>query len=287
LARVAVLGLGLMGSAASRRLRDLGFELVLWNRSLEKAEMLAKELSVAQARSIAEAVELSEVALMFLADDEAVVGVASSMPRADGLVVANFSTITPRVSVQVSELLKARGVCYLETPILGGPGTVREGKAVILVSGPKHCLRKARAPLEALSTSIVEVSEDVGKAMALKLAFNLLLINTIASLAEALSLAESYNIDTRLIAEVLSKTMFRELVERYYNRMVSEETPVGFKLELAAKDLEYALRTAYDKKLPLPVTATAQQLYRIALKAGLGGEDYTRIYKLLKSLKAG
>lgn len=282
--RVAVIGLGLMGSAASRRLRDAGFELILWNRSFEKAEMLARELNATLAKSVAEAVERAEIALLFLADDEAAISVAMSIPRADGLVVSNFSTITPRTSIQLSEFLKTRGVCYLETPVIGGPGVIREGKAIVLLAGPRYCSRRARGVLEALASDIVEISEDVGKASALKLAFNLLLINTIASLAEALSLAEAYEVDRSIVVEVLSKSMFREIVERYYNRMVSEEAPVGFKLSLAAKDLEYALRAGYEKRLPLPVTASTQQLYRLALRAGLGEADYTKIYKFIREI---
>lgn len=281
---LAVIGTGLMGSAASRRLRDSGFRVTLWNRSIEKAEVLARELNVDVARTVLEAIEKAEAALLFLADDDALLDVITSMPRADGLVVANFSTITPKTSLQASKLLEGRGICYLETPIIGGPGVVREGKAIILVSGPKHCLRRSRGFLEALATTIVELSEDIGKASALKLAYNSLLINTIAALAEALLLARSYDVDETTIFNVLTKTMFREVVERYFNRLLAEETPTGFKLSLALKDLEYALRAGYEKGVPLPLTATTSQLYELARRAGLGDKDYTRVYKFLKSI---
>ncbi len=284
MAELAIIGTGLMGSAASRRLRSLGYDIVLWNRSIEKAEALARDLGVRVAKSIVEAVERSEVALMFLADDDAVISVAVNMPRADGLVVANFSTITPKASFQISELLKTKGICYLETPVIGGPRVLEEGKAIILVSGPKHCLRRSRNILEALAATIVEISEDVGKASALKLAYNSLLINTIAALSEALLLARTYNIEERVVADVFSKTMFKEVIERYFNRLIAEDVPTSFKLSLALKDLEYALRAGYEKGAPLPLTAVTSQVYELARKAGLGDKDYTSVYKFLKSL---
>lgn len=283
--RVAVLGLGLMGSSAARRLVESGFNVILWNRSLEKAEALARELGVEIAKSVAEAVSKVDAALAFLADDEALMTVASTIPRADGLVLSNFSTVTPRASVQVSEFLKSRGVCYVETPVVGGPQALREGKAVILVSGPVHCVRSVRGVINALASEVFDISEDIGKAAALKLAYNNLLITTVASLAESMALAESYGVNVKTFFDLLSKTMFKDIAEKYYNRLVAEDAPVGFRLALAAKDLDYARRAAGEKGLTIFIASNAEQLYRIASTMGYGDMDYSRIYMFLKKIR--
>ncbi|MEM4428616.1 MAG: NAD(P)-dependent oxidoreductase [Acidilobaceae archaeon] len=282
--RLAILGTGLMGNSASARLKDLGFHIVLWNRSIEKTEVIARDLGVDIARSIVEAINSVDYALAFLADDSALLSVVSSIPRADGLIFVNFSTVTPKASIMASEFLSTRGVCYVEAPILGGPRIVREGKAIILVSGPSHCVGSIEGILKALASDIIFISEDIGKASALKLAYNNMLITSIASLAESIVLAEAYGLSLDIVKNVFSKTVFKDLVERYFDRLISEEIPTGFKLSLAAKDMEYASRAAFDKGIPLPLASAVEQLYMLASKAGLGDKDYTRIYLFMKRL---
>ncbi|MEB3859844.1 MAG: NAD(P)-binding domain-containing protein, partial [Desulfurococcales archaeon] len=85
-ARIAIIGTGLMGSGVAKRLSSQGFDLTLWNRTREKAEHLASAIGARIAGSPHEAVEGAEVAIAFLADDEALIQVASSLKRADGLV---------------------------------------------------------------------------------------------------------------------------------------------------------------------------------------------------------
>ncbi|MEN2999687.1 MAG: NAD(P)-dependent oxidoreductase [Acidilobaceae archaeon] len=282
--RVAVLGSGLMGSAAAFRLKATGFEVSLWNRSVERGEKVAKELGLSFAASLAEAVGRAEVALAFLADDDALLQVASALPRADGLVLANYSTVTPRSSAAAAKLLEGRGICYLETPVLGGPRVLREGKAITIVSGPMRCLRLARAPIDALSSDVIYVSEEVGKAAALKLAYNNLLISFVASLAESLALTDSYGADPKTFKELLLKTAFRELAERYYDRM-TEDVPTGFKLALAAKDMEYFCHASFEKGAATPIASSVAQLFSLASKAGLAEKDYTAVYKFFKGVQ--
>ncbi|MCX8195659.1 MAG: NAD(P)-dependent oxidoreductase [Acidilobaceae archaeon] len=280
---MAVLGAGLMGSAAAYRAKAVGFDVILWNRSIEKAEKVAKELNIAASGSLAEAVSKAEVALAFLADDDALLHVASGLPRADGLIFANFSTVTPRASAAAAKVLEGRGICYIETPVVGGPRVLREGKAIALVAGPQRCFRAARSAIDALSSEVIFVSEEVGKASALKLAYNNLLISYVASLAESLALAESYGLSPQDFKGLLVKTAFKELAERYFDRLL-EEAPPGFKLSLAAKDLEYFCIAASEKHVAVPVACSAAQLYKLAARAGLAEKDYTSIYKFLKDV---
>ncbi|MCS7106727.1 MAG: NAD(P)-dependent oxidoreductase [Acidilobaceae archaeon] len=281
--RVAVLGSGLMGSAAAFRLKAVGFDVSLWNRSVERGERVAKELGLNFYANLAEAVGRAEVALAFLADDEALLQVVSALPRADGLVLANYSTVTPRSSAAAAKVLEGKGICYLETPVLGGPRVLREGKAITIVSGPQRCLRLARAAVDVLSSEVIYVSEEIGKAAALKLAYNNLLISFVAALAESMTLSESYGVDQKLLKELLLRTAFRELAERYYDRM-TEDAPTGFRLALAAKDMEYFCHASSEKGVASPVAASVAQILKLASKAGLAERDYTAVYKFLKSV---
>lgn len=282
--RVAVLGAGMMGSAAVARLKSLGFEVLLWNRSIEKAEALAKEMGVVAYKSAAEAVSNAEVALAFLADDDAVLQTAASLPRADGLIFVNFSTVTPQASKAAAKMLENKGACYVESPLLGGPRLLREGATISLVSGPSRCFRAVKDVIEALSSDVIFVSESVGDAAVLKLAYNNLLISSIAILSESIAMIESYGADTELFQELLKKTVFKDIAEKYFNRVVAQDQPPSFKLSLAMKDMDYVCISAAERKIPMPIASSVSQLYKLAARAGYGDKDYTSIYRFMKSV---
>ncbi len=280
--RVAILGTGRMGSAIAKRLAREGYGLVLWNRTRRKAERLANEVNAEVAYSPEDAVGRAEIAVLALADDNALFSVLSAIRRMDGLVVINMGTHTPRGVEYASNYVRGNGGCYVESPIVGGPGTVEKGSPILLVAGTGTCVRQAREVLDSLVSTngkIIFVGEKPGLAQALKLSFNNLLINTVNALAESLRLTESYGVNIEHFRELLEGTVFSGIAEKYIDRMRRPpEERASFTLELAAKDLFYALQAAYDSGEPLYATAATYSKYREAVLEGLGAADYTRIY---------
>ena len=284
--RVAILGTGRMGSAAARRLSALGFPLTLWNRTREKAQALAEEIGATVAGSPVEAVSQAEIAVAYLADDDALFSVLAGIRRMDGLVFVNMGTNTPRAVSNAKNYVTGNGGCYVEAPIVAGPRVLQKGEAVLIVAGEKTCIAQASPLLEGLSSHIVYVGEEPEKAQALKLSFNLLLITTVNSLSEALALAESYGIGKDVVKELLSHTVFRGISEKYVDRATSDPArPASFPLRLAAKDLYYAVSSAFDRGLPLEGVASVMEKYLRAVREGLGEADYTRIYWLNRKEK--
>lgn len=287
MARVAVLGTGLMGSAAAERLASKGFEVILWNRTRSKAEGLAGRIGARVAGSVEEALDRAEYSIAFLADDDALMGVAARVGRVDGLVFVNSSTVTPQASSRVSEYLEGRGACYVEAPVLGGPKAVREGRLIVIEAGRDHCKRLAHPVVSALAERVVDAGEDPARAQALKLAFNQLLIGSLAILSEALAMVESYGLGVDKLREVYEGTVFEALASKYLERLASEEWPTSFRLALASKDLDYARRAAWAAGLPAPVTSAAAELFKLAAHSGLADSDYSRIFQFLRGLKRG
>ncbi|MEB3779030.1 MAG: NAD(P)-dependent oxidoreductase [Desulfurococcales archaeon] len=286
--RVALLGVGLMGSAAAERLASTGFDVVVWNRTREKAERLSEALGVDIAKTPMDAVSNSDAAIAFLADDEALLGVAGSIGRVDGLIFINSSTVTPRASRLAASYLESRGACYIDAPVVGGPGRVREGRLIVVASGRASCIDRVRELLDALSEKVIVVGGEPGQASAVKLAYNALLITSIEVLGESVLLVERNGVNKSLFKELLQSTVFSEFAEKYFDRAVDPRGPVGFRLELAAKDLEYAGRAAFDTKAPAPVIEAAASVYRIA-SVRCGELDYAKIYAFLRdpSCKTG
>ena len=277
---VSVLGTGRMGSAIARRLAEHGYTIVLWNRTRHRAEDLASEINAEIASTPIDAIQKSNTVFLALSDDLALYSVISTFRRVDGLVVVNTGTHQPFTVSNAKEYLENNGGCYIESPIIGGPKTVLRGEAILLVAGEQHCIGSTYSILEKLG-SIIYIGNDPRTAQALKLSFNLLLINTVNALAESLNLAEAYDVDKNTVKKVLEKTVFSTLASKYIERLTDDpEKPASFRLKLAAKDLAYAVNAGFEKYVSLPATAATLEKYLSAVERGLGDADYTRIFWL-------
>lgn len=283
--RVAVLGTGLMGSAAARRLRELGFEVFLWNRTFERAERLASEIGARAFKTPAEAVGYAEYAVALLADDEALLSVVGSLGRSDGLVFINMSTVTPRAVKAAAKYLEGLGGCLVEAPLIGGPRVVERGEAIALVGGPKGCVDRGISVVEAIASKVFNVGEEYGKAAAVKLAFNNMLLAGLVSLVESLSIVEAYGVDKGLFREVLESTFLSGLAARFFSRATSEGVETSFRARLAAKDARYVSEAAREAgALPL-LSPKVAEVYELMNYSGWGEEDYTSLLRFLRRLK--
>ncbi|MEB3861157.1 MAG: NAD(P)-dependent oxidoreductase [Desulfurococcales archaeon] len=281
--RVAIIGTGQMGSAAARRLAGLGYSIILWNRTRSKAERLASSIGARVASTLEEAVGYAEYGLVFLLDDDSLAWLAATLPRSDGLVLVNHSTNTPRMSVAAARRLEGLGVCYVEAPVIGGPSALEEGRAKVLVAGEDRCIRRAASLLRDLAGSTVKTG-PLGSAMAAKLAYNMVIMTSLAVLGEAVLLAESHGVGLGLLGEVLEGTPLEEL-SKYLARVAGVEDPGGARMHIAAKDLEHAGRALYDSGIPGPVSAAAGNLYRMGLAGGCGGYYYGATSRILRGCR--
>ena len=283
--RVAVLGTGLMGSAAARRLRELGFEVFLWNRTFGRAERLASEIGAKAFKTPAEAVGYTEHAVALLADDEALLNVIGSLSRSDGLIFINMSTVTPRAVRAAAKHLEGLGGCLVEAPLIGGPKVIEKGEAIALVGGPRVCVERGMNVINAIASKVFKVGEDYGKAAAVKLAFNNMLLAGLVSLVESLSIIEAYGVDKKLFREVLDSTFLSGLAARFFSRVVSDVVETSFRARLAAKDARYVSEAAREAgALPL-LSPKVAEVYQIMDYSGWGDEDYTSLLRFLRRLK--
>ncbi|BAA79733.2 putative dehydrogenase [Aeropyrum pernix K1] len=283
--RVAVVGAGRMGSGAARRLASRGYRVVVWSRSWEKAERLAREAGLEAARSLVDALAESEAAIAFVSDDDALLNVVSQVRRSDGLIFVNSATTTPRASVSAARYLEGLGVQYVEAPVIGGPGALERGEAIVLAAAPRSALAPA-VPLLSELGELVKVGESYGMAAAMKLAFNNLLLTTLVGLGESLLILDAYGVDKTLFSSILERTVFSGLAGKYFERAVSKPKPT-FTVSLAEKDARYAFQALADRGYPRLVSQAVSNVYAMLSHMGFGDEDYVGVYRLLKKAGAG
>jgi len=280
--RIGFVGLGVMGTAMSKRLLSLGYELVVWNRTISKAKPL-EELGAKVASSPVEVAEKSDYVHMAVADDHASRAVVRPIlkVRDKRVVVVNHSTVTPMLSVELYEEAREKGHAYLEVPVLGSWTEAEKGELLAMVGGDREVYEEVLPVLRGLSKEVVYVGE-IGKASAFKLAVNLMLFNIALSLSESIALVESWGVDSQLLLDFMRKTWLKPVADRYGERLRAEEYPLRFRLVLASKDLLYAVRAGHYKGQDIPLTSSSAQTYLAAARAGFGDKDYSRIYHYLK-----
>ncbi len=290
--RVAVLGIGHMGSAMCRALARAGFDLVLYNRTPERAQALAAELGAEVAGTAADAVARADVAISMVADEGAVEtlyrgpnGVIAGL-RA-GSVAADMSTVPPTVVQALGPDVRARGAWILDAPVSGSVALAESGGLTIMVGGEAEALETARPVLDALAKRVFHLG-PLGTGAAMKLAVNTLIFGLNQSLAEGLVLAEKAGIDRARAYEVLAASAAGAPYVGYKEAafLDPEVTPTAFSVRLAEKDLRLITALAEQVGVPVPQARVNLDVLAAADAAGLGDADFSIVATHLREGRA-
>jgi 3-hydroxyisobutyrate dehydrogenase-like beta-hydroxyacid dehydrogenase len=183
---VAVVGLGAMGSRIAGRLLDAGYDIVVWNRTAEKAKPLV-ERGATMAESPADAAAQAEALITMVTDPQALesVGAEIAAGASDTLTVIQMSTVGPAAVSHLASVLP-EGTGLLDAPVLGSVGEAESGSLTIFVGGPEP-LAERWTPLLSVLGKPLHVG-PLGAGQAAKLVANATLVGTLALLGEALAL---------------------------------------------------------------------------------------------------
>ena len=289
---VAVVGTGRMGSAMARAITKAGFDLVVQNRTRDRAAAVGAEVGCRVVDTPAEAAAVSDVTITMLADDPAV---QAAFEGPDGLlegahpggVLVDMSTVRPDTIVAFAERARATGSGILDAPVSGSVHLAEAGTLTLMVGGEAADLERARPALEAVSKTIFHMG-PLGTGAAMKLAVNAVIFGLNGALAEGLVLAEAAAIDRALAYDVIAAGAAGAPYVGYKRAafVEPETTPVAFSLDLTDKDL--GLITAYAAALgvELPQTAVNRTLVREASVGGRGSNDFSTVAAELRSRRA-
>lgn len=274
--RVAVVGLGTMGSRIARRLLDAGHQVVVWNRSPEKAEPLVGAGAEA-VESPREAAARTGAVLTMLADPAALRAVTEGP---DGLAagvsaettVIEMSTVGP---VAISDLARALpdGTPLLDAPVLGSTTEAEAGALTIFVGGPAE-LAERWMPLLSVLGMPIHVG-PVGSGAAAKLVANSTLFGALGVLGEALALADGLGLSRDAAFAVLAGTPLGPQAERRREAIQSGDYPKRFSLRLGVKDATLVTDAAASAGVDLRLAEAARSWIEDANAASFGDRDYS------------
>jgi 3-hydroxyisobutyrate dehydrogenase/2-hydroxy-3-oxopropionate reductase len=263
--KVAVVGLGAMGSRIARRLLDAGNELTVWNRTPAKVEALG----VPVAASPAEAAASSEVVITMVADPPALQAVTegpqSVAAGAREATVIEMSTVGPAAIERLASVLQTD---LLDAPVLGSLSEAESGTLSIFVGGDQALFEHHRPLLEELGKPLYVGTSGSGSAA--KLVANSTLLTVLGAIGEAVALADALGLAREAAFDVLGRTALAEQAKRRRPAIESGEFPARFPLRLARKDADLIAELGLDLRL---VEAARSWL----AEAGDGGQDYSAV----------
>jgi 2-hydroxy-3-oxopropionate reductase len=285
---VGFIGLGIMGAPMAANLVKAGFDVVGYNRTPAKVQVLV-ERGGRGAASLADAVRGADVVITMLPDSPDVQEIAAGPDgvfkhAAPGLLYVDMSSIRPDVSRSIAGAGQDRGVRVLDAPVSGGEAGAVEGSLSIMVGGAAADFEAALPVFQAVGNTIVHVGA-VGAGQTVKAANQLIVACNIEALAEALVFLEAYGVDTEAAVQVLGGGLAGSTVlDRKANGMLSRQFAPGFRLELHNKDLGIVQAAAREARVVIPLCAVVSQLVAALVARGDGGLDHSGLFKLVEEL---
>ena len=285
---IAFLGLGAIGAPMAQHLPAHGFDLVVWNRTRERAERFAKTVRARVAQTPADAARDATVVITCLPTSREV---ESLLDGEDGLLAGFQSGATlvdctsgdPATSRRIAERVRARGVAFVDAPVSGGKRGAEDGTLTIMCGGDAAAVERVRPVLSAFGKNIVHCG-NVGAGDMVKAVNQALLGIHIWATGEGLAVLAKAGVDTRIALEVINASSGRSntSMNLFPERVLSRAFPRTFRLALLDKDLRIAADMAREAGVPAPITQLASELFRTA-RAELGEEaDHVEAVRVIE-----
>lgn len=271
MARIALIGTGMLGSGMVRHFLKSGTEVTVWNRTEEKARALAAE-GAAVAASPAAAVSGASRVHFVLPDDAIVDGILDQIAPAlkDGVVVVDHSTTLPEGTAKRAERLRARGIRFLHAPVFMSPQMAADGAGLMLASGPQREFDEVRAALEGMTGEVWYLGARPDLAAAYKLFGNCMLFAISGGLADVVTMARANGIDPVDAMSVFTKFQAGNIIHGRGPRMArGEVTPASFAVAMARKDVALMIAAAKDQPL-VAMPCVAKRMDEVIAAGGAG-----------------
>ena len=287
--RLGVVGLGSMGLGIARSLLAAGFDVLGCDTNPAMREKFL-ELGGGIVDSPAEAAHGARAVLSVVkngAQTEDVLfgpqGCAARM--AQGAVFVSMATIAPRQAKEFAARLGSGGVDYLDAPISGGAAKAAQGRLSIMASGAPAVFERMADVLDAVSENLFRLGDTPGDGSTFKIVNQLLAGVHIAVAAEAMSFAAGLGLNLEEVYRVITNSagtswMFEDRMRRVIDRDYAPRSST----DIFVKDLGIVLDVARDERLPVPLSATALQMFLMTSAVGMGNDDDSSVTRLYARL---
>jgi 2-hydroxy-3-oxopropionate reductase len=282
--KIGFIGLGIMGRPMAENLIEAGYDLVVYNRTREKAEKLDGATVAGNPKKVAENSDIVITMLPDSPDVEAVVAGEGGVLEGirDGALLVDMSTISPVVTEELSERVREKGASMLDAPVSGGDVGAIDGALSIMVGGSEEDFERARPLFDVMGKVATHVG-PVGAGQVVKACNQIVVALTIEALSEALVLGSKGGVAPEKLVEALSGGLASSAVmEAKKEKFFSHDFEPGFRIELHHKDLGIALAAGREYGVALPATAIVDQMFEASKAKGRGDRDHSALLILLE-----
>ena len=285
---IGFIGLGIMGNAMALNLVSAGEAVVVWNRTMSRAdEVVAAGASLASSPAdVARSCDVVFLCVSDTPDVDAVVfgegGVAEGL-SVGGLIV-DHSTISPSATQEFAKRTNAAGAHWLDAPVSGGSEGAAKGTLSIMVGGDADQLERVLPYLQVMGTTITHVGPQ-GAGQLVKAVNQVLVVVNQLAVSEALLLAEAGGLDLEAALKAVEGGAAGSwMLSNRGPQMIRRDWSPGFTIDLQQKDLRLVLEAADNLGVPIPGTSLVFQMYRALQEQGLGAEGNHALVKALEAM---
>jgi 3-hydroxyisobutyrate dehydrogenase len=286
MARVAFIGLGVMGSAMARHLATAGHEMIVYNRTQSRAEAWTRAHGGVPARSPAEAADGADAVISCVGADDDLAAVTLSRDGAfrtmrENSVFIDHTTVSAKIARQLAVEAKDRHIHIVDAPVTGGQIGSENGTLTLMCGGRDEAIAAATPFMAAYSQKIVHVGRS-GAGQLTKMVNQITFAGIIQSLAEAMRFAQAADLDLDKVFDSISggAASSWQMLNRW-ETMTQDQFDFGFAVDWMRKDLGLAFDEARANGATLPVAALVDQLYAEVQSMGGGRQDTSALIRRL------
>lgn len=292
MAKVAFIGLGVMGFPMAGHLACEGHEVCVYNRSAAKVGLWEDEFAGESAATPREAARDAEFVMTCVGNDDDLRSVLLGADGAfagmtPGSVLVDHTTASANVARELAILAAERELGFLDAPVSGGQAGAENGMLTVMVGGEQAFYDRAAPVIEAYA-KMVKLMGPVGSGQLTKMVNQICIGGLVQGLAEALHFAQCAGLDAHAAMEVISKGAAQSWqLENRHQTMLDGKFDFGFAVDWMRKDLSILLDEARRNGAQLPVTALVDQFYADVQAMGGGRWDTSSLLARLKPVSKG
>ena len=270
-----------MGFPMAKNLLDKNLDLNVFSRTIIKAKPLEK-FGAKISNSLSEAVKDADVVITMLTDDDAVEKVLSDQGFQENLkkgsTVVDMSSIKPKIAIKYGNLLKDKGVNFLDAPVSGGTIGAEQATLAIMVGGDQKVFDQIKDVLKVMGNPTLV--GPIGSGQVSKLANQIIVGVTIGAVAEAITLCEKAGVDGNKFIKALSGGFADgKILQNHGKRMIDKDFSPKGKVSTHLKDMNNILECAGDFNTKLPISNLIKDMFKSLVENGNDNDDHSALYK--------
>ncbi len=287
MAKLAFLGLGVMGYPMAGHLASQGHDVTVYNRTSTRAEVWVKQHGGAMALTPRDAAKDADFVMACVGNDNDLRAVCSGDNGAfagmkAGAIFVDHTTVSDAVTREMFAAAQNLGFGFIDAPVSGGQAGAENGVLSVMCGGEQAHYDAAEAVIAAYARICRRIG-DSGAGQMTKMCNQIAIAGLVQGLSEALHFAEKTGLDGAAVVEVISQGAAGSWqMSNRYQTMIAGEFEFGFAVDWMRKDLGICLDTADGIGASLPVTALVDQFYKDVQNMGGGRWDTSSLIKRLR-----